>query len=327
MKKLVTVEPKKSVLIDVDMPVIKSENDVLVKLKYCGVCMSEHHDWSTSAGNYSAGHEPMGIVAAVGNAVKKVKVGDRVTGLFSGCAEYVIAHQINVFKIPDNVPDEAATVEPLACLLSAVSKVRIPVIGDRVAVVGCGYMGCGAISLLKMRGAYVVAVDINPLALENAKLYGADEVYTPDEVPATYKAVPGSDLGFSCGDLGFPLVMEWGETAESLQLALDMTAMCGQLALGAYHNSGMRLVDVKQLNVKAIDCLNTHPRERDLTRACCKRALELMSNGKWAYRNVKTKVFPISEFDRAHEELPEKTGKFLKAIVDWESFDGEPYII
>jgi len=47
--------------------------------------------------------------------------------------------------------------------------------GTVVAGVGCGYMGCGAISLLKLRGAYVVAIDIRKESLDNAKKYGADE--------------------------------------------------------------------------------------------------------------------------------------------------------
>lgn len=327
MKKLIMTGPKQSTLAEVPMPVIDKPDQIVVKLKYCGVCMSEHYAWSTAAEGDTFGHEPVGIVHEIGSDVTKVKVGDRVSGLFAGNAEYVTANEDDIFVIPDEIKDEEAVLEPLSCLISAVSKVNIPVIGEKVAVVGCGYMGCGAIGLLKMRGAYVVGVDINRASLENAKRYGADEVYTPDELPAYYKDVPGTDITFKSGGLGFKLVMEWGETDESLDLAINMTRMCGQLAIGAYHTGGKRLVDVQQLNVKAIDCLSTHPRETELNRVGCENALKLMCDGRWNYRHVPTKVYPITRFDEAQADLPSKFGKYMKALVDFTKTEGEPYII
>ena len=327
MKKLVMNGPKESALIEVDMPVIEKDTDVLIKNTYCGVCMSEHYDWEHAQPGKSFGHEPVGVVVEVGSAVTRFKKGDRVTGFYSGKAEYDVTDEKNVFMVPDSVKDEEAIAEPLSCLVSAVSKVKIPVIGEKVAVVGCGYMGCGAISLLKKRGAYVVGVDIKRETLEDAKLYGADEVYTPDELPAYYKDVPGTDLGFQSDGLGFRLVMEWGETNESLDLAINMTRMCGQLAIGAYHTGEKRLVDVQQLNVKAIDCLSTHPREMDLNYESCRNALKMIGNGTWNYKHVKTKVYPITQFDKAQAELPDKAGKYMKAVVDYENEDFEPYMI
>ena len=328
MKKLVMQGPMKSMLKEEPMPAISKPTEVIVQLKYCGVCMSEHYDWSTATEGMTFGHEPIGVVHEVGSEVTMYKPGDRVSGIFWGNAQYVVANEEELILIPENVKDEEAVIEPLACLISAVSKVKIPVVGDKVAVVGCGYMGCGAISLLKMRGAYVVAVDIRKESLENAKRYGADEVYTPDELPAHYMDIPGSDLSFSCGEeCGFKLVMEWGETNESLDLAIRMTKQCGQLALGAYHTGGKRLVDVQMLNAKAIDCLSTHPRERDLNFNSMKNAMKMLADDTWNYKHVPTKVYPISKFDAAQGELTTKYGKYMKALVDFTKLEGEPYII
>ena len=330
MKKLFAVGPKKCELREVDMPVIEKSNQMLIKLKYCGVCRSEHYDWENAKEGMSFGHEPMGVVCEVGADVKKFKVGDRVSGLFSGGAEYAVASEGNVVKVPDNVTDEQAVAEPLGCLISAISKVRIPVVGALVAVVGCGYMGCGAISLLKMRGAYVVAGDINKVCLEDAKRYGADEVYTPDELPAQYLTVDGDHNDYESavdGKRGFDLVMEWAETNESLDLAINMTAQCGQLAVGAYHTGEKRLVNVQQLGVKAIDMLNTHPREWDLLTEGCNNAMDMFGRDVWCFKNVPTKVWPITQFDNAQGELTEKYGKYMKSLVDWTKPDGEPYII
>ena len=48
MKQIFTEGPKKCILKEVEKPTIKNDNEVLIKLKYCGVCMSEHYDWSTA---------------------------------------------------------------------------------------------------------------------------------------------------------------------------------------------------------------------------------------------------------------------------------------
>lgn len=324
MKKLIMEGPQKSKIIEVDMPEIEKDSDVMVKLRYCGVCRSEHYDWENAEKDMSFGHEPVGVVYKVGNAVKKVKVGDRVSGPFYGGAEYSVTDENNLILIPDNVKDEEAVAEPLGCLVSAVSKVRIPVVGDKVAVVGCGYMGCGAISLLTKRGAEVVGIDIRKECRENALKYGAKEVYTPEEI-LNICSTQSSGTWAQSG--GFPLVMEWAETNESLDLAINITAMCGQLAIGAYHTGEKRLVDVQQLNVKAIDCLSTHPREWDLLLSSCQNAIKMLSEGTWNYKTVPTKIYPITKFDEAQRELTTKYGKYMKALVDWTKFDGEPYII
>ena len=326
MKMLYSVGPGRTAFVEVEEPRLKSPTSVKIRIKYCGVCMSEHYDWSVGK-ERSFGHEPVGVVCEIGEAVTRVKVGDRVSGLFSGAAEYVVAEEADVFVLPDHIPDESGVLEPLACLISAVSKVRIPVIGERVAVVGCGYMGCGAISLLKLRGAYVVAVDINPESVKNALRYGADEAYLADDLPANAFYIPGSGLNFDGKKGGFSLVMEWGETNESLDLAIRMTRQCGQLAIGAYHTGGMRLVDVQMLNVKAIDCLSTHPRERELNRESCRNAIRMLLDGTWSYGHVPTKVYPVSQFDLAQSELSTKFGKFLKSVVDFTRDDFEPYIL
>lgn len=330
MKKLVAMGPKKCALQEVDMPIIEKDDQVIVKLKYCGVCHSEHYDWENAKKGMTFGHEPMGVIYEVGKNVKKFKVGDRVSGLFSGSAEYVLVSEKNVFKIPDNITDEQAVVEPLGCLISAVSKVKIPVIGDKVAVVGCGYMGCGAISLLKMRGAYVVAVDIRKECLEDAKRYGADEVYLPSELPIQYLTIDTDHNDYESEEdikRGFDLVMEWGETNESLDLAINMTSECGQLAVGAYHTGEKRLVNVQQLNVKAIDMISTHPREWDLLSSSCQNAINLFEMDRWCFKNVPTKIYPITQFDNAQNDLTAKYGKYMKSLVDWTKFDGDAYII
>lgn len=331
MKGIVMTGPKKSEIVDFPNPK-PNDDEVLIKLKYVGVCMSEHYDWSVAKAGQAFGHEPMGYIAAVGRNVKGYSVGDRVSGLWGstmpgagGLVQYQTAdpRHSTIVRLPGNVRDEDAILEPLSCLLSAVSKVRTGVPGDAVCVVGCGYMGCGAISLLKLRGFHVVGVDILPESLANAKRYGADETYMPEEALIKFNPPDAVDSI----SIGFSVVMEWGETNESLDVAINLTRMCGQLCVGAYHTGGKRLVDMQQLNVKAVECLSTHPREADLNAKSAINAATLLSSGAWGYRNLPVKIYPMSKFDQAQAELETKFGKYMKAIINMEAEDGEAYIL
>lgn len=323
MKRIVSVGPKKSVIVDADKPKINA-NQVLIKLKYVGVCMSEHYAWSTAKDGDAFGHEPLGVITEVGANVKGWKVGDLVSGFWGsglpgggGMAEYGVASPARIFKVPENVRPVDCIIEPLACMMSAVSKAKISMPGTEVCVVGAGYMGCGAISLLKLRGAYVIAVDPIKESRENALKYGADEVYTPEEMREK----------LANGFKGYKCVMEWGETNESLDLAANLTRMCGQLCVGAYHTGGNRSVDMQLLNVRAIECLSTHPRENDLMDEAAVNLIRMLSDGRWNYQNISTKVYPMSKFDQAQAELETKFGTHMKAVIDMETLDGEPYII
>lgn len=327
MKSIVSVGPGSSEIREVEMPVI-NDDQILIKTKYVGVCMSEHYDWSTAKPGSAFGHEPMGYVEAVGKNVSGFQKGDRVSGLWGGSlpgsggmVEYNVADPRKdvVVKLPDELTDEEAVLEPLSCIMSAVSKVKLGVPGTHIAIVGCGYMGCGAISLLKACGAYIIAIDIRRESLENARTYGADELYMYDEAKEKFSTANGF--------AGFDVVMEWGETNESLDLAINITKQCGQLCIGAYHTGGKRLVDIQQLNVKAIDCLSTHPREADLSRQGAVNAAEMLSNGSWKFRHVKTKIYPYRKFDQAQAEMETKYGKFMKSLIDMTWEDGEPKVI
>ena len=322
MKQIIMTGPKTSTIREI--PDLQPNDDqILIRQTYVGVCMSEHYNWATAKPGDSLGHEPLGKIEKIGKNVQGYAVGDDVSGLWGSClpgaggmTEYAIAdpRQDTLIKLPDNVRREDIILEPLACMMSAVSKIRCSMPGTKVFVVGCGYMGCGVISLLKLRGAYVVAVDIRAESLENATRYGADEVYLAQDVLAHYP-----NGSFAC-------VTEWGENNESLDLAIQLTQQCGQLSVGAYHTGEKRLVDMQQLNVKAIECLSVHPREYALSVAGAQNATRMLASGVWQYVNIPTKVYPMCKFDLAHAELETKYGKHMKAVIDMTKLDGEPYI-
>lgn len=323
MRQIIMTGPKTSKIKEVS-DLKPSADQLLIRQTYVGVCMSEHQNWKDAKDGDAMGHEPLGQIVEVGSNVSGFTVGDYVSGLWGSCLpgsggmmEYAVADPRidTVIKLPGNIRHEDLILEPLACMMSAVSKMKCSMPGTKVCVVGCGYMGCGIISLLKLRGFFVVGVDIRKESLEDAKRFGADEVFLSDEIFAQY---PNGSFEF---------VTEWGETNESLDLAINLTKQCGQLSIGAYHTGGKRMVDVQQLNLKAIDCVSVHPREANLSADGARNAVKLLACGAWKFVNLPIKIYPMSKFDLAHEEIESKHGKFMKAIIDMTRIDGDPIII
>lgn len=323
MKQIIMSGPQTSKVVEVPDPKM-NENQILIRQKYVGVCMSERQLWLDAKAGDTLGHEPMGVIEAVGSRVQGFSVGEAVSGLWGstlpgtgGMVEYAVAdpRYETVVKLPKSLRQEDLILEPLACMMSAVSKISCTMPGTRVCVVGCGYMGCGMISLLKTRGLYVIGVDIRKESLENAKRFGADEVYLNSRVFDVY---PNGSFSY---------VTEWGETSESLDLAINLTAECGELSVGAYHTGGKRFVDVQQLNLKAIRMNSVHPREYALSADGARKAVELLSSGAWQFTNLPIKVYPMNMLDQAYREIDSKYGKYMKVIIDMTKPDGEPYII
>lgn len=206
---------------DVDIPKI-GEDDVLVKVKYVGICGSDMPRAMVSGAYHYptiTGHEFSGEVAELGDNVENLKVGQKVTvaplipcgtcefckkGEFALCetyqflgsrndggfAEYVRVPKANILPIPEGLDLEtAAGIEPASISYQAVSKTNIKV-GDTVAVVGCGPIGQFAIQWAKIFGASkVIAVDVLEDKLQLAKELGADVIVNSKECNAVEKVL------------------------------------------------------------------------------------------------------------------------------------------
>ena len=184
------------------------DGECLVKIHASGICGSDLMEWyRRDKVPLVLGHEIAGEVAAIGEGVSSVSVGDRVvashhvpcmecpycqqgretvcetlrTTTFDpgGFSQFVrlpeINSQLGLFKIPDNVSyAEASFAEPLACVLRGQNRINVQK-SNIVAVIGSGISGILHIALAKARGAAsIVAVDINPSRLSWAEKFGAD---------------------------------------------------------------------------------------------------------------------------------------------------------
>ena len=127
---------------------------------------------------FTLGGDCSGEVAAVGEGVSRIKVGDRVTGIGVGAfADYVVLPEATVDPMPAGLSnDEAAAFGAayLTAYVALVERARIQA-GETALIHGAaGGMGLAATDLARALGARVIATGI-----EDHKLAKVDELYTP----------------------------------------------------------------------------------------------------------------------------------------------------
>ena len=185
--------------------------EVLIEVSAVGVCGSDVHYYEHGRiGSHVVraplvlGHESAGRVVAVGDAVSKHAVGDRLTlepgmpcgrcrecraGRYNLCsdvaffatppvdgafADYVTIHEDFAFALPDALSDEAgALMEPLSVGIWACRKAGVSA-GDRVLITGAGPIGLLAMQVALAFGATQVEIsDVSEPRLELAERTGA----------------------------------------------------------------------------------------------------------------------------------------------------------
>jgi len=322
MKASVIIGPEKSEVIDVAVPEIGDE-EVLIRIKYCGVCASELHPWIEGAGWLEAsgkrpifGHEPVGIIEKVGVLVKGFKVGDRVTGLIQNAfAQYAKVNYRKIIKVPEVLDDIEALGEPLSCLMSGAARTPVS-LGDDVAIVGAGYMGLGFLQLMRLKGAgRLIAVDMREESLQHAKHNGADEMFTPQEVPNEYKVTQWAHM--DQGIKGIHVAVEASGSQGGLQLAGDMTGVHGVLSVVGYHqgHGGMRSVNMELWNWKALSVINAHERRSEVHIKQMEAGLKLIANDKLNMKGLVTHTFGLDEVDKAYDSIKTKPEGFIKSVI------------
>jgi threonine dehydrogenase-like Zn-dependent dehydrogenase len=315
MKAAVIAGPARFEVTDVPVPEI-NENQILVRILMCGVCMSEYPRWKTGLETGEIlGHEPIGIVEKTGKMVRGFSEGDRVTGLFfHSFAEYVVADPGMTVKLPDDVSDVEGILEPWSCLISGAERTSVNY-GSSVAIVGCGYMGLGFLQLMKIKCAgKITAVDVRAESLENAHRFGAHESYTPENLPPEYIVDVWNDRMFIDGT---DVVIEAGGNAETLELAGKMVRPHGILAVVGYHQSGggRRDVDMGLWNWKAIDVINAHERRPAVQRECFLQAIKLIQSKQLRIKEMMTHEYGLADINQAFRELKEKPAGYIKGYI------------
>src|SRR3954469_9156397 len=180
MQACVITAPQQAQLQDAARPE-PGPGQVLLRLEGSGVCASSLPVWEgrkwfqypQAAGG--PGHEGWGRVAALGEGVTGLEVGDLVAALtYRAHAEYDVADAKAVVKLPASLAGKAVPGEPLGCAVNIFRRSDIRA-GQTVAIVGIGFLGALLTQLASDAGARVIAISRRQESLDLATHYGAAE--------------------------------------------------------------------------------------------------------------------------------------------------------
>ena len=236
MKALVKAKAERGIWMeDIEAPSV-GHNDVLIKVNRTAICGTDIHifkwdDWAqaTIPVPMAVGHEFSGNIIEMGVEVRGFEVGDRVSaeghitcGVCRNCragrrhlcmntfgvgvnrpgafAEYVSVPAFNVFKLPDAISDEMASIlDPLGNATH--TALSFDLVGEDVLITGAGPIGIMAVAIARYAGArHVVVTDVNDYRLDLARKMGATRAInvTSQSIDDTMKElgmVEGFDVG------------------------------------------------------------------------------------------------------------------------------------
>lgn len=313
-------------------------------MKCCGICGSDLHSyfgfWEQPL--IAHGHEVSGVVAECGKAVEGFSVGDRVcmewfshcgkchfcrTGRYNLCdnlqrtsgkshagfAEYVIAHQSSLFKVPDALSfEEGALVEPLAVSYRAVRRCEQDAHGT-ILVTGSGTIGLLAVAVAKALGTTsVIATARHEHQAAMAAELGANHVLR----------APGSGSGESAGEAvmsltdgaGADAVIETTASPGGIQDAFASVRKGGCVVLVGGFRAPLaldlkRVVD-NEIRIFGSLCYSYSGMKRDF-----EWSMELIGSKKVPVRKLVTHRFPLSDIARAFEVAADKDTRSIKVQI------------
>jgi threonine 3-dehydrogenase len=315
-------------------------NDVLIRIRKTAICGTDVHIWNWDAWAQKTipvpmvvGHEYVGVIEAVGSEVRGYAPGDRVSGEGHivcghcrncragkrhlcpntqgvgvnrpGCfADYLVIPATNVFKLPDEIPDDIAAIfDPYGNATH--TALSFDLVGEDVLITGAGPIGAMAAAICKHVGARnVVITDVNDYRLELARKMGAtlaanSAVTNLEDVRAQLGMTEGFDVG-----------LEMSGNGKAFQDLLGSMANGGRVALlGIF--PGDVSVDWGQVVFKGLVLKGIYGREMFETwykmAAMLKSGLDISP--------VITHRFPVSEFKAGFEAM--LSGQSGKVILDW----------
>lgn len=341
MKALVKAKAAKGLWLE-NVPVpTPGPGEVLIKVARTAICGTDMHiykwdDWA--AQNVPVpmvvGHEYGGYVAAIGPGVRRVAVGQKVTGeghvvgrrsrnarsgrfhldpdtkgigvnLPGAFAEYLILPEFNVIPLPDDFPlDLAAILDPLGNAVH--TALAFDLVGEDVLITGAGPIGIMAAAVAAKAGARrVVLTDINDWRLDFAKTI-APSTRMVNVGKENLKDVM-ADIGMN---EGFDVGLEMSGAQPAFNQMLDTMIMGGNVAMLGLPSQPFP-VDFGKLVGKALTLKGIYGREMYDT---WYKMLAMIDSGLDMTPMI-THHFAARDFQQAFDLM--ETGKAGKVILDW----------
>ena len=336
MKSIQIIRPGEIRLIDIPQPDLQPD-EVLVKIRYVGFCGS---DLNTYLGKnlltkmpVIPGHEIGGLVEAVGEKVPAhLKPGMSCTinpytacGNCSSCrngrpnacrfnqtlgvqrdgamCEYISAPWNRIIADTDITPLDFCLVEPMSVGFHAVDRGKVTDL-DTVMVLGCGMIGVGAIIRSVLRGARVIAVDVDNDKLMLAKRLGASFVINSqtDNIHERLQVITDSS--------GPDVVIEAVGAPETYQLAVQEVAFTGRVVYIGYAKSevafGTRMFVQKELDIRG--SRNAMPED-------FRAVMETIKKGALPLESFISIIYPPEKAQEALEKWKANPGRVFRILI------------
>ncbi len=263
--------------------------------------------------------------------------GNLAPGMFTGIcrdtsagfAEYLVAHRSQVFRLPDEVTDEAgALMEPLAVCLQAVLDNR-PHKGEHVLVIGGGVIGSLIVQALRAldTGCTITLSEPSPFHAELCRKFGADHVFTDGDIlgraveitgAVRYRPMLGQDILMG----GFTRVFDTVGSRETINTCMRAMASGGVLSVvGIGHEVKLDLTPLwlKLQTVKGVFSSAFMPVDGRMVHVF-EPAIELARTKRVSLEEMVTHTFTLEQFPRMIEtNLAKSRSRAVKTLV---SFSG-----
>lgn len=336
MKAAVLRGLRELVIENVPTPAI-GPKDVLLRSRACGICGTDVHIYD---GEFFPtyplvqGHELAGEVAAVGEEVKGLGVGDKVmvdptvtcdechfcmtqrqnhclawnaVGVTrdGGFGEFVRVPARNCYRFDRVSFSEAAFTEPLACVVFGQDRARID-IGSEVLILGAGPIGQLQLQASRANGAAsVTVVDTVEAKLDMARRFGAAHTVIADNAM--------DEKLRKIARYGFDVVIDATGNPRAVQSALKHIAPGGRfLVFGVC--SPDATIEIKPFDIyrRDIEIIGSFAIRRTYD-----RAFKLMENGVIKVNDLIAEALPVEELARGLDAL--RSGRAgMKLQVVWD---------
>ncbi len=315
--------------------------DVVVRVEACGICASDLHLIHGEMPPVvppplTMGHEPAGVVAAVGSDVPVWREGDRVSvaagkaclacpscasGMLEDCrnpqimgfhydgawAEQLLVPFYALAALPDTVPFEHGAI---AC--DAVSTPYAAVVdrgalraGERVGLWGIGGLGTHAVQIARLAGAsFIAAIDPLPAARERARSLGADLAIDPSEdVPAAIREATGGR--------GLDLAVELIGKPAAVRQAISSCTRGGRIVLVGQSFEPLDAGPIIYLSVVGLSILG----HLGYSKRHLEQVLALMASGRLDVSGSISERLPLDRVQEGIDRLTSKEGSPVRIVV------------
>lgn len=342
MKALLYTQPYAFEYTDVPDPIV-GDDDVLVRVKACGICGSDVAGHTGKTGRrlppLIMGHEAAGVVERVGRKIANFSPGDRICfdstvycnqcpackqGLFNRCvkrqvlgvsvpefkrdgafAEFLAVPNWICAKLPDHMSFvQAALLEPASIGVHAAGRVPITS-SDTVVVLGAGTIGLFILQAAKLRGAKtVVACDLNDFRLGLAGQVGADLCINSGKTDLKQEILRRTDAR------GADVVFEAIGFGETFRQAVSLARTGGHVVAVGNLQKEVEF-NLQELVSRELTFTGSYASSGEF-RTC----MDLIASGKINVAPLVSEVLPLRDGPDAFKRLLDAKENLLKIVLE-----------